>query len=619
MDEKQYLNDLAQKPFATRMFGYLKFAGPGYMQSAMTLGGGSIAACVIMGSMLGYELLWVQPLAIFFGVCVLGAVGKQACVTGEQPYQAFWNRLHPGMAIAWGGAALIATVLWHIPQYGLTANGAIVLAEGAGLNLDSTAGRWGIGVCCLAAASFVLYLYSTGAKGLKIYENMVKFLVWGIVLAFAVAAISTDIQWGALFRGITGIDFFHRCMAEGGFPKEVIAPVVGGIAAAVGINMVFLYPYSLLNKGWGKEHKELAYFDLVSGMMLPFLIATGFMTIAVANTIGPQDGSLGTGVRDMREIIPVLTQTLPNWLALIVIGFGMFAVGFSTIITHMLASRFIGCELFAKWIDADGKLVFPIIGLKVNSKLFFSFLPAVGIVGVKIEFPFLAAVTASVLAAPLMPVAVIGFIILMNMKSYMGDDTPTGLKRLFWNTALILSVVVLSFGAYNALKGKYEGWKAQQAAPAVEAPVQEDGGEAAANDDKQAMNTPMEPDAHFGDEYTSYTTIESFMGSDFTFRLYGDSARWGTEELRAVAETTFTQLNALENRISTWVPDSYASKVNSEGASHPVAVDPDTFAMLQTTKRIHAETDGVFDVTVGPLVQLWRDVKKNSNSQPTLS
>ena len=71
MSEKEQLIELAGKPFVQRIGGYLKLSGPGYMQSAMTLGGGSIASCVLMGSLLGYQLLWVQPLAIFLGVCVL--------------------------------------------------------------------------------------------------------------------------------------------------------------------------------------------------------------------------------------------------------------------------------------------------------------------------------------------------------------------------------------------------------------------------------------------------------------------------------------------------------------------------------------------------------------------
>ncbi|MCC6142273.1 MAG: divalent metal cation transporter, partial [Candidatus Hydrogenedentes bacterium] len=458
MDDLNDLSELRGKPIGTRILGYLKLSGPGYMQSAMTLGGGSIAACVLMGSMLGYELLWVQTLAILLGYFLLAAVAKQTCAVGEPAYDVFWTRLHPALAILWGISSLVATVLWHIPQYGLTANGLIVLFEGVNVNLDTTAGRVGIGVVVLPLAYLIVYLYDLGAHGLRLYERAVKVLVWAIVIAFGVAAFATGIDWGRLFLGVTGISFVQNLIAGRGVPEAAVIPIVGGVAAAVGINMVFLYPYSLLSKNWGKDHKELAYFDLMSGMVIPFLIATGLMMVAVANTIGPEPGQVGAGVKDMREILPVLGQTLGDTVARLIIGLGMAAVGFSTIITHMLAAGFIGCELFG--FDHRGR-----------AKLWFALLPAVGVIGVMISFPWYAAVTASSLAACLMPAAVAGFLVLNNMKSYLGDERPEGLARLGWNVILSLSVILLTVAGAVGLWKNYEQFRDQlNAPPPAEAP-----------------------------------------------------------------------------------------------------------------------------------------------------
>src|SRR5690606_28452955 len=98
-DESAYLDSLAKKPMGSRLWGYLKLSGPGYMQSAMSLGGGSVASCAALGSLLGYELLWVQPLAMLLGYFVLASVAKQTTHTGERPYGVFWDKLHPGLAI----------------------------------------------------------------------------------------------------------------------------------------------------------------------------------------------------------------------------------------------------------------------------------------------------------------------------------------------------------------------------------------------------------------------------------------------------------------------------------------------------------------------------------------
>lgn len=595
MSEKEQLIELAGKPLGTRIAGYLKLSGPGYMQSAMTLGGGSIASCVLMGSLLGYQLLWVQPLAIFLGFCVLGAVAKQTCETGEKPYEAFWNRLHPAMAIAWGVAALVATILWHIPQYSLTANGAVELANGAGIDLSSDYARGFIGLVVLAAAGYVCYLYSTGAKGLKIYETLVKVLVWGIVGAFAVVAVTTGIDFKELFLGLTGISFFLRVM-ESGFPESTIIPVVGGIAAAVGINMVFLYPYSLLNKHWGKEHRELAFFDLLSGMVLPFILATSFMMIAVANTIGPEPGHLAAdAVKDIRAILPVLNETLGATLSLLLIGLGMFAIGFSTIITHMLASGFIGCELFG--FEYQGK-----------AKFWFSLLPAVGIIGVLIDFPWYAAVTASSLAAPLMPIAVVGFIILLNSKTYMGDARPEGVARIFWNVTLVAAVLIMSVAGYNGLT---KNWEVLQekigGTPAVEAePAPEAAEETASR---------FFPPAHAGEQPATVKqeVTRNLMGTQFEITMYAPADQFNATSLADIGLAALDRVEELERRVSNWRLDSFTAKVNRLAAKEPVQVHPDLMGLVQAAQAAYDDTGGVFDVTVGPLLDLWGVYRKQQH------
>ncbi|MBI2422758.1 MAG: FAD:protein FMN transferase [Candidatus Hydrogenedentes bacterium] len=579
MDEKAYLRDLAGKPMAARARGYMRLTGPGYMQSAMTLGGGSIAGCVTMATVLGYELLWVQPVAIVLGACVLCAVAKQTCHTGEKPYDVFWKRLSPALALAWAIGSLIATILWHIPQYSLTARGVILLSEGAGLNLDHTGGKAFIGITVLGAAIAILYLYNSGARGLRIYERLVKVLVWMIVAAFALAAGFSGIDWGRVFMGITGISFIQTLIAHGGVPETAIAPIVGSISAAVGVNMVFLYPYSLLNKNWGKEYKELAYFDLALGMVLPFILATGFMVLAVATTIGPEAGQVGEAVRDMRGVLPVLSGVLGDGGARLVIGLGMFAVGFSTIITHMLASGFIGCEVFG--MEYRGK-----------AKFFFSLLPAVGIYGVFNDFPFALAVTASVLASPLLPIAVIGFLLLLNNKAYMGEEMPRGGWKLFWNGILITSIVVMSVGAYNSLAPMFRKLMEKPAA-AVAATLM-----------PVAHASAPEPKAAEGG-FLEVRVSGPAMGSVFQITLYGEQEKWGSEELREVGMEAIARIQELEQRISEWIPESALSKVNLGAAKEPIAISGDIYALLELSKRIHRDTQGAFDVTVGPLIELW--------------
>jgi Mn2+/Fe2+ NRAMP family transporter len=247
MSSSDAIDDLVRQPVAARMRGYLRMSGPGYLQSAMTLGGGTVSSCVLMGSMFGYELLWVQPLAILLGYAVLAAVAKETCHSGEKPYGVFRDRLHPSLALLWGLSALVATVIWHFPQYSLSASGITALLSGTGVDVA----RWSpgprfaaqltMGVMVLGVSAWILRLYGAGARGLRTYERAVKLLVWAIVVAFAIVAFASGIDLERFALGVTGVSFAQRVASEG-LPPASIRPIVGGLAAAVGINMVFLYP-----------------------------------------------------------------------------------------------------------------------------------------------------------------------------------------------------------------------------------------------------------------------------------------------------------------------------------------------------------------------------------------
>jgi len=60
----------------SRWKGYWKLTGPGWLQSAITLGAGSAGSTILAGAGFGYKLLWVSPLAMFLGVAVFAAIVK---------------------------------------------------------------------------------------------------------------------------------------------------------------------------------------------------------------------------------------------------------------------------------------------------------------------------------------------------------------------------------------------------------------------------------------------------------------------------------------------------------------------------------------------------------------
>ncbi|MDB5296469.1 MAG: rane-associated lipoprotein involved in thiamine biosynthesis [Phycisphaerales bacterium] len=64
-------------------------------------------------------------------------------------------------------------------------------------------------------------------------------------------------------------------------------------------------------------------------------------------------------------------------------------------------------------------------------------------------------------------------------------------------------------------------------------------------------------------------------------------------------------LDALENQLSTWRPRSDLSRFNASPSTDWFSVSPDLAAVVVEAQRASADTDGAFDVTVGPLVNVW--------------
>lgn len=410
---------LLNRPLLYRILAYIKLSGPGYLQSAFTLGSGTASACVLAGAKYGYMLLWVHPLAIIMGVIMLSAIAKQTLATGLRPYSVFAERLHIGLALFWGIAAMLASIIWHFPQYALAGSVISDIAELVGINIP----KYLYGSLLLAFAVAISWSYSYGIKGVRLYEHILRAMVIGILVAMLLVVLKTGVDCGEALRGF----FVPR------LPKDAkgLTIVMGGIGASVGINMVFLYPYSLLKRGWRKEHTELAYFDLWTGMALPFIITTSLIIIATANVLHPK----GIDVKGAGDVSHILGELMGESASRVFMGLGLLGMALSTITLHMLTCGFILCEMLGRqtegWLYRLGMLI-----------------PSIGVFGVAYsELPFWVAVLASSICLLFIPVVYIAFFILHNSPSYMGDEKLTGIKALIWNAAMFIAIAFIGGGA----------------------------------------------------------------------------------------------------------------------------------------------------------------------------
>jgi thiamine biosynthesis lipoprotein len=98
------------------------------------------------------------------------------------------------------------------------------------------------------------------------------------------------------------------------------------------------------------------------------------------------------------------------------------------------------------------------------------------------------------------------------------------------------------------------------------------------------------------------------------FELVLSSERDGDEpRLRAIGEEALGEIARLETRLSIFRAASDISWINAHAGHRAVKVEPALFGLLQRCMALSAATDGAFDITVGPLMRLW---KVRGNPQP---
>ncbi len=91
------------------------------------------------------------------------------------------------------------------------------------------------------------------------------------------------------------------------------------------------------------------------------------------------------------------------------------------------------------------------------------------------------------------------------------------------------------------------------------------------------------------------------MGSTYTMALYGaDAAR-----LRVAAEEAAEEVRRLDHMLSNYLPTSEWSEVNRDAAKRPVRISPELFELLSACVNYSRESEGAFDITVGPLMKVW--------------
>jgi len=91
------------------------------------------------------------------------------------------------------------------------------------------------------------------------------------------------------------------------------------------------------------------------------------------------------------------------------------------------------------------------------------------------------------------------------------------------------------------------------------------------------------------------------MACEYAIEAYGRDA----EALPRILDEAFDEVDRIDRLMSHYKANSPLSRINQDAAQHPVAVPQELFDFIADAMRYHRESDGAFDITVGPLMKAW--------------
>jgi thiamine biosynthesis lipoprotein len=91
------------------------------------------------------------------------------------------------------------------------------------------------------------------------------------------------------------------------------------------------------------------------------------------------------------------------------------------------------------------------------------------------------------------------------------------------------------------------------------------------------------------------------MACTYTIALYGSVPK----QLPLITAAALDEVDRIDALMSNYNPDSPLSRINRKASNGPVLVEPELFRFLQRCVVYSRQSEGAFDITVGPLMKAW--------------
>ena len=387
--------------------------GPGLIIASVVLGPGSITVASRIGSEYGYAFLWVIVLATVFMITYTSMSARFGVVNSDSILQSIADNYGRWFALLIGISAFLSTSSF---QFGNNLGIGIGMQGITGINERV----WPL---IFTPLGIILIFW---AKNLyKVLENLMKFMVMIMIIAFFINLILTKPEIAPLAKGLVPSRFSMDSL-------HVVSALMGtsfALAAAL------YQSYLAQNKGWKKENLKRSLKDTYIGIFFLALISATIL-ITSAAALHPR-GILVNSAADMA----LQMEALFGVYAKVIFSVGLCAAAFSS----MMVNSVIGGGLLADGLGLSRSMNDPRTKVFIIAILLIGMLVAVFFRG-NVIYALIMAQASTMLTVPLIAV---GLFLVLNNKKVMGEYRNNTMQNIIAVTGFLVVSIMVYFMYQN--------------------------------------------------------------------------------------------------------------------------------------------------------------------------
>lgn len=411
------LERLRRKPALMRFWGHLQLSGPGFMDSALTLGAGTLAAAMLSGAAFGYKTMWLLWLSMGLGMFMMAAMARLTCRGGFRLI-AVQNRYH-GWLVGSLMTGIVGTVsvavIFNYAQYSLGTHLIESITPLLGFHFPRQI-NW---IVYMAITSWLILSYGRrGKRGISLVENFMKLSIGVMLLCFGGCLIIVGVDWEGLLQGM-----FIPWLPSG---MEGLDLFIASSAAAIGVMDWVFFHYAGLARGWGRKHETQAHFDIGVGLFLPFVVINYLVIGVFAATLHKQGIHPETAPELAQALMPLLG---PTWSQI------LFYVGFLAVPITTTVGMSLACAM----------LLHEALGWKPDIKSWrwriSALLPQIGFFAVWYPRPIWLVIAIGAFLSLTNNIVGWSIFLLLNDRRVLGEDRS---KSYLLNLGILLQITLLN-------------------------------------------------------------------------------------------------------------------------------------------------------------------------------